>query len=161
MLSNVNNERDQLLQMVLVGQPELLETLKQPELRQFVQRIAVHCHLNSLTAAETVAYIRHRLSVVGGSPALFDDIACAAVYQFTYGVPRLINLLCDQSMMYAFAEDEQFVTFHTVLEVVSDRNSSGLSSFRPLEEGQDEGEVMHALEPILEEIRKGPKEKRA
>ncbi len=156
MLSNVNNERDQLLQIILVGQPELLETLNKPELRQFVQRISVHCHLTPLSAVETAAYIRHRLSVVGGSPDLFDDIACAAVYFFTYGVPRLINLLCDQALMYAFAEDDQYVTFHTVTEVVADRNSSGLSSFRAVEEDMTEDMLMHELEVILDDIRKAP-----
>lgn len=154
MLSNVNNERDQLLQIILVGQPELLETLNKPELRQFVQRISVHCHLTPLSAIETAAYIRHRLSVVGGSPELFDDIACAAVYFFTYGVPRLINLLCDQALMYAFAEDDQYVTFHTVTEVVADRNSSGLSSFRPVQEDITEEMLMHELAGILDDIRK-------
>ena len=68
MLSNVNNEKDQLLQVIMVGQPELLETLNRPELRQFAQRIAVHCHLDPLAPAETAAYIRHRLSVVGAAP---------------------------------------------------------------------------------------------
>jgi hypothetical protein len=93
------------------------------------------------------------LSVVGGSPDLFDDIACAAVYFFTFGVPRLINLLCDQAMMYAFAEDEYYVTFHTVNEVVADRNSSGLSSFRPIEEDMTEEMLLWELRGILDEIR--------
>lgn len=158
MLSNVNNERDQLLQIILVGQPELLDTLNKPELRQFVQRISVHCHLTPLSAKETAAYIRHRLSVVGGEPELFDDIACAAVYFFTYGVPRLINLLCDQAMMYAFAEDDTFVAFHTVTEVVADRNGSGLSSFRPVEEDMSEDSLMDELNAILGEIRKPARE---
>lgn len=156
MLSNVNNERDQLLQIILVGQPELLITLKREDLRQFVQRISVHCHLTSLTAIETSAYIRHRLSVVGGKPEIFDDIACAAVHHFTFGVPRLINLLCDHALMYAFAEDEDYVGFYTVLEVVSDRNSSGLSAFRPIPEGQSNEQVLKDLDPVLNEIRRSP-----
>lgn len=153
MLSNVNNERDQLLQIILVGQPELLETLNRPELRQFVQRIAVHCHLTPLNASETAAYIRHRLSVVGGAPELFDDLACAAVFFYTYGVPRLINLLCDQALIYAFAEDDRYVTFHTVTEVVADRNSSGLSSFRPVQEGMSRDMLLHAVQAILDDLR--------
>ena len=156
MLSNVNNERDQLLQIILVGQPELLITLKREDLRQFVQRISVHCHLTSLTGIETAAYIRHRLSVVGGKPEIFDDVACAAVHHFTFGVPRLINLLCDHALMYAFAEDETIVSFSTILEVVSDRNNSGLSAFRALPEGQADDQVLKDLEPILNEIRKSP-----
>jgi type II secretory pathway predicted ATPase ExeA len=154
MLSNVNNERDQLLQIILVGQPELLITLKREDLRQFVQRISVHCHLTSLTASETASYIRHRLSVVGGAAEIFDDVACAAVHHFTFGVPRLINLLCDHSLMYAFAEDDNFISFGTVMEVVLDRNMSGLSAFRALPEGQLEEQLLHDLEPVLNEIRR-------
>lgn len=153
MLSNVNNERDQLLQTILVGQPELLTTLKRPDLRQFVQRVSVHCHLTPLSAKETAAYIRHRLSVVGAQRELFDDMACAAVHYFSYGVPRLINLLCDHAMMYAFAEDETAVDFRTVMEVAMDRNSSGLSSFRLVEEEQPEDVLLKELEAIVAEAR--------
>ncbi|NBO17973.1 MAG: DUF2075 domain-containing protein [Proteobacteria bacterium] len=157
MLSNVNNERDQLLQTILVGQPELLTTLKRPDLRQFVQRVSVHCHLTPLSAKETASYIRHRLSVVGAQRELFDDLACAAVHFFTYGVPRLINLLCDHALMYAFAEDEPVVSYRTVMEVALDRNSSGLSSFRPLEDDQSEEELVKELQGILDEVRAADK----
>jgi general secretion pathway protein A len=150
MLSNINNERDMLLQIILVGQPELLATLKLPELRQFVQRISVHYHLTSLSIADTLGYIRHRLSVVGGTPELFDELSCAAVHYFTFGVPRLINLLCDQAMMYAFAEDERKITFQTVFEVVRDRNSSGLSAFREIKEDMTDNELFKI---ILEELK--------
>jgi type II secretory pathway predicted ATPase ExeA len=132
MLSNVNNEKDQLLQMILVGQPELLDVLKRTDLRQFVQRISVHCHLEALDAAETAAYIRHRLSVVGGNSEIFNDRACAAVYYFTGGVPRLINLLCDQALMYGFSDDQAVITPELVQEVVADRSDGGLSPFRDI-----------------------------
>jgi len=145
MLSNVNSARDLLLQIVLVGQPELLATLKRNDLRQFIQRISVHCHLTALTAEETALYIRHRLSVVGGKPELFDDEACAAIHYFAYGVPRLINLLCDHTLMYAFAEDEKQITFDTVFEVVSDHNSSELSAFRHFPAGQTREQLQLAL----------------
>jgi len=132
MLSNVNNEKDLLLQIVLVGQPEMLDILNRPELRQFVQRIAVHCHLSPLDAAETYAYIRHRLTVAEGDPDLFDKTASAAVHYLTGGVPRLINLLCDQALVYGFSEDQPHITFETVLEVVADRNEAGLSAFHKI-----------------------------
>ena len=153
MLSNVNNEKDQLLQIILVGQPELLTTLKDPKLRQFVQRVALHCHLTPLDAVETKEYIHHRLQHVGGSPALFDDRACAAVYYFTEGVPRLINLLCDQSLMYAFAEDSPTVSFQTIMEVIGDRDSGGLSPFRNVDTQMTEKEFLKGLQKILDEIR--------
>lgn len=158
MLSNVNNEKDQLLQIILAGQPSLLDTLKHPDLHQFVQRIAVHYHLSPLDPHETAAYIRHRLEVVGGSPALFNDTACAAVHFFTGGVPRLINLLCDQSLMYAFAEDSDSVRFQTVVEVVNDRSSGGLSAFRNVLTDRSEASLLKELQDILGKIQSVPKE---
>ncbi|HEU5047107.1 MAG TPA: AAA family ATPase [Rickettsiales bacterium] len=153
MLSNVNNDKDQLLQIVLSGQPSLLNTLKHPDLHQLVQRVAIHCHLTPLSARETANYIRHRLGVVGGAPELFDDTACAAVYFFTGGVPRLINLLCDHSLAYAFAEDMEQVRFQTVIEVVADRDSAGLSAFCNKVKGQTEDQLLAQFRGIMNEIR--------
>lgn len=146
MLSNVNNEKDQLLQIILVGQPELLETLRRPDLRQLVQRIEFHYHLEALSCVETAAYIWHRLSVVNGAAELFDAPACAAVYYFTGGVPRLINLLCDQALVYTYSEDEERVDYHTVMAVVEDRNSSGLSPFKSIPEKWDIRELAKEIE---------------
>jgi len=134
MLSNVNNERDQLLQIVLVGQPELLTTLRRPDLRQFVQRIAVHCHLAPLGAKDTRDYIRFRLQSAGGDPDLFEDEACRVVHYFSGGVPRLINLLCDVSLVYAFSDEAPRVSGSLVLEAVRDRNATGLSPFKAVDE---------------------------
>jgi type II secretory pathway predicted ATPase ExeA len=152
MLSNVNNERDMLLQMVLVGQPEMLETLRKPELRQFVQRITVHCHLDPLSPSETAAYIRYRLGLVGGSPELFDDEACAAVYYFTQGVPRLINLLCDQALVYGFSEDMARIPFDTIAEVAMDRSQFGLTAFRNVPKFLSPAELKEKIKGTLAEI---------
>lgn len=146
MLSNVNNEKDQLLQIILVGQPELLQTLQRPDLRQFVQRISVHCHLDPLEAGETAAYIRHRLSLVDGATDLFTREACAAVHYFSGGVPRLINLLCDQALTYGFSEDLPRIETETVLDVARDRARGGLSPFASFPEGE------HALQKELENL---------
>lgn len=153
MLSNVNNEKDQLLQIVLVGQPELLDSLKRPELRQFVQRISVHCHLDPLAPEETAGYIRHRLKCAGGTPALFDDIACAAVHFFSGGVPRLINLLCDQALVYGYSEDKPAITGELVAEVAQDRNSMGLSAFTKTDKLWRMTDLMRDIAPFLEKIR--------
>lgn len=153
MLSNVNNDQDMLLQIVLAGQPELLDTLNRSDLRQFVQRIGVHGHLTALQPSETAEYLRHRLAVAGGSAHIFDDYACAAVHLFTGGVPRLINLLCDQSLIYAFAEEQENVDFHTVAEVVSDRTRTGLSIFRQAVHNESEESLLAKLKEIFEEIR--------
>jgi len=142
LFSNINNEKDQILQIVLVGQPELLATLQSPALRQLVQRIAVHCQLDPLSPRETIDYIRFRLNVVGGAPTLFSDEACAAVAYFSQGVPRLINLLCDQALVYAYSEEEKTVRPEIVAEVVRDRMQMGLSPFKPLTPGRQLAEVI-------------------
>ncbi|MDD2325606.1 MAG: AAA family ATPase [Alphaproteobacteria bacterium] len=152
MLSNVNNEKDQLLQIIMVGQPELLETLKGDNLRQFVQRIGVHCHLDPLSPAETAAYIRHRLHHVGGREDLFDNEALAAVYHLTFGIPRLINLLCDLALVYAFSEDATKIDLKTVMEAVKDRASSGLSAFRALPEHASLYSLSLEIKPHLVEM---------
>ncbi len=141
MLSNINNEQDMLLQIILAGQPELLESLNRQELRQFAQRIGAHGHLTSLTPSETRDYIGHRLQVVGATSPIFSTEACAGVYHFTGGIPRLINLLCDQALMYAFAEDTHTVDDKTVIEVVADRNKSGLNAFRQVDMQQAAKEI--------------------
>jgi general secretion pathway protein A len=153
MLSNVNNEQDQLLQVILAGQPELLESLNRHELRQFAQRIAVHGHLAALTPGETAAYIRYRLQMVGGRPEIFGDHACAAVYFFTEGMPRLINMLCDQALIYAFGEEQAEVSTPLILEVVADRRKGGLSPFRKLDENQSEAFVFSELGKLFNAIK--------
>jgi len=155
MLSNVNNEGDMLLQMVLVGQPELLDTLRRPDLRQFVQRVTVHCHLDPLSALETIAYIRYRLDLVKGAPDLFDDRACAAVHYFTEGVPRLINLLCDQALVYGFSEDLPRITIETIAQVVLDRSRFGLTAFRNIPKDFSLNDLKIKVDALLDDIRRG------
>jgi general secretion pathway protein A len=125
MLSNVNSEADHLLQLILVGQPELRVMLQRPELRQFVQRIAIDYHLLPLSRDDALAYIRHRLMTAGGDPQLFDDGACTAVHYFARGIPRLINSLCDLALVYAFAEDKQLIDMDTIIDVVDERTQHG------------------------------------
>jgi len=137
MLSNINNEKDQLLQMVLVGQPELLTILQRPDLVQFVQRIAVHFNLAGLGLEETENYIVHRLGVKGGRADLFDHLACAAVHHFTGGIPRLINLLCDVALVYGYGNEMPRIDYDTVIDAVEDRARQGLSSFRAMPDGVD------------------------
>jgi type II secretory pathway predicted ATPase ExeA len=103
MLTNVNTDKDQILQLLLVGQPELADKLRQPALRQFVQRITSDFHLTPLGFRDTREYIQHRLTTAGGQAGIFDDMACGAVHYQTKGVPRLINTLCDAALVYGFA----------------------------------------------------------
>ena len=127
MLSNVNTDKDQVLQLILVGQAGLRETLRRPEMEQFAQRIAVDYHLASLEGEETRAYIRHRIKVAGGSdPLLFDDAACDVVFQYSHGVPRLINLLCDAALVYGFAEQRPRIEARIIEEVAQDKQKGGI-----------------------------------
>ena len=127
LLSNIDIN-GQTLQIILVGQPQLLEKLKQPDLHQFAQRISVHYHLTALTYRETCTYIKHRLAVAGAQRAIFDSLAMAAVYYFTAGVPRTINSICDMALVYAFAEGQRIINVDTVLAVAMDREKSGVQT---------------------------------
>ncbi len=126
MLSNINADKDQILQIILVGQRELRDTLRRPDLVQFAQRIAVDYHLEPLSSDETYEYIRHRCKTAGGNPDLFSDQACEAVFELTAGVPRLINTLCDTVLVYGYAEQRERVDAKLVQEVGQDKQLSGL-----------------------------------
>ena len=126
MLSNINADKNQFLQLILVGQPNLRETLSRPELHQFAQRIAVDYNLGTLTLEETWQYIRHRLKIAGGDPNLFDTKACAAIYYYTSGTPRLINSLCEQSLVIGFAEQKMRIDVDIVCDVVRERQKGGI-----------------------------------
>ncbi|MDE2348543.1 MAG: AAA family ATPase [Gammaproteobacteria bacterium] len=123
LLSNVNSEKDLVLQIMLIGQPELRAKLARPELRQFAQRISVDFHLRPLAGKETAAYIRHRLAVAGGNPELFSADAIEFIQARTGGVPRLVNQLCDFSLVYAFADGRQRIDAELVGQVLRDRTS--------------------------------------
>lgn len=126
LLSNINADKDQLLQMILVGQPELLDKLKRPELVQFAQRISVSYHLSALSYRETKGYIEHRLEVAGGDAELFSELAVKAVFHFTTGIPRMINSICDMALVYGYAETVSIIDVDTILAVVHDKQKSAL-----------------------------------
>lgn len=120
MLTNINIGKDDVLQLILVGQPELRDMVRRRELVQFAQRVAANYHIPNM-APETVAgYIAHRLKVAGGRPAIFSKQAAALVAEATGGVPRLVNQMCDLALTYAFAEGDQMVRLATVQAVIDD-----------------------------------------
>jgi general secretion pathway protein A len=141
MMSNINADKDQVLQLILVGQPGLRETLRLAELQQFAQRVAVDYTLRPLNLEETWNYIRHRLKLAGGDAGLFETKACAAVYYYTGGVPRLVNVLCDTALVYGFAEQKRRIDAATVCEVVRDKSRGGIFPIRE-ERGGYEGVVL-------------------
>lgn len=145
-LSNVNAGKHVVLQTFLVGQPELLETLRLPQLRQFAQRISIDYHLPPLSSVETIAYVRHRLTVAGGDPKLFSIGAIALVYRESGGVPRLINQLCETALVYGFAGQEPYVDAELMRQVVEGRRAGGIFPVGHVRVGQ----VAAATEPAAD-----------
>jgi len=120
LLSNLETERDKLIQIVLVGQPELDQLLERHELRQLAQRIVVKSRLQPLDRDESEAYVESRLRVAGAPRPLFDPAALAAVYRHTGGFPRLINILCDRALLSAFAHGQEQVSLAAVRGAASE-----------------------------------------
>ena len=120
MLTNVNSNKDELLQLVLVGQPELRDLIARPEMRQFAQRVTANYHLKSMDRETTSEYISHRLKIAGGTGEEFTEEARARIYDFTEGVPRLVNQLADFCMVYAMADEDRLILTSTVDQVLGD-----------------------------------------
>ncbi|MEM0937986.1 MAG: AAA family ATPase [Pseudomonadota bacterium] len=120
MYTNINSGRDELLQLVLVGQPELRERIMRPDLKQFAQRIVAAYHLSPLDADATAGYIRHRVTHSGAIEPVFTDAAMAEIVQQTRGIPRLINKLCEFCLVYGAINNEKPVSGTTVTQVVAD-----------------------------------------
>ena len=110
LLTNLETNTQKLLQIILIGQPELRELLSRNELRQLAQRITGRYHLNPLSHDETVAYVRHRLRVAGATSDIFAPSALNAVYRLSQGVPRVINVICDRALLGAYSLDRHRVT---------------------------------------------------
>ena len=127
MLSNVNADKHQVLQVILVGQAGLRETLRRPELAQFAQRVLMDFHLGPLGREDSIRYIRHRILVAGADPQLFSEEAAAAVFRYSGGVPRIINLLCDTALVYGYAEGSPTIGAELIHAVVRERQSSSVS----------------------------------
>ena len=125
LLSNVNSETDVVLQILLVGQPELRATLAKPELRQVAQRVSADFHLGPLSRDDVAGYIRHRLMVAGGREGIFSAAAIDEIFAATNGVPRLVNQLCDFCLVYGFADEKTSIDTAVVRQVIEDRNRHG------------------------------------
>lgn len=120
MFTNINSNKDELLQLVLVGQPELRSMIRRPDLTQFAQRVAASFHLPAMDAPMVRAYISHRLKVAGARYDIFSLAAADLIYEATGGVPRLVNQLCDLAMVYTFTKNQQRVLRLTVQQVLDD-----------------------------------------
>jgi len=121
MLTNLETFTEKLLQIVLVGQPELEQKLKQPQLRQLRQRLTLRAKTHALTLDETRAYVQQRLRIAGsnGQP-IFDPEALAAIHRYASGIPRVINLLCEHCLVSAFVDQQKMIGAATVEAVARD-----------------------------------------
>jgi general secretion pathway protein A len=126
MLSNINADKDQLLQIILVGQPQLRDLLRKPELQQFFQRVSVDFFIPPLESTEVDKYIKHRLLVAGREEPLFTAVAVKEIAEATKGIPRSINILCDTALVYGFSTGADKIDVGLVREVIKDRNDYGV-----------------------------------
>lgn len=120
MFTNINSGKDELLQLILVGQPELRDTIRRPDLVQFAQRVTSNFHLPAMDAPTVRGYVQHRLSVAGADRPIFTEAALDRIHAATRGVPRLVNQLCDMAMVYAFARQEDMIDIATIDQVIED-----------------------------------------
>ena len=125
LLSNFETSKDKLLQILLVGQPELSARLNSQELRQLKQRVTVRYHLRSLTLKECQAYISSRLQVAGGDPLLFTPSAIEVIYACSAGIPRVINVICDGALMTAYNLRKTYIDDSLIRQVAEDLQIAG------------------------------------
>lgn len=126
LISNINSDQHQIVQIILVGQPELRRKLQDPNLRQFAQRVSIDYHLSRLTVTQVTNYIKHRIIVAGGIRMLFDRQAVEQIAYHSQGIPRLINNIADLGLVYGFAQRSKVITSDIIREVVQDRNKHGI-----------------------------------
>lgn len=146
MLTNINIDKHQVLQLILVGQPQLRNTLQLPELIQFSQRVSVDYHLTALTESETVAYVHHRTRLAGCEREIFTQKALHLIFQACKGIPRIINVLCDTALVYGFADQEPSIGAAVIRSVIKDRSDKNLIKL----------EAMPAPQTVIE---RGPADK--
>jgi general secretion pathway protein A len=162
MLSNLHSEDRALLQIMLVGQPELINTLRKPNLMQFSQRIAVNFHLEGLDREETAEYIAFRLENAGGRKDIFTAEALDMIYQLAGGIPRSINLLCQAALVYGFADGAQSIDKPIIDQITADKIGVGLEiTTRPGQKDNPTGSadtippgVLERLSSLEAEVRK-------
>ena len=162
MLSNLETDSSKLLQIILVGQPELRETMNSPGLRQLRQRISINCHLKPLSRDETEQYILHRLEVAGNREAVsFMPGSIDIIYSSSRGVPRLINIFCDFLLISAFAEETDTIEESMATDVIGEldldqhfwqsdgfEKSTSNNQKSPIENQEQPGEITQILKTI-------------
>src|ERR1700742_4090552 len=135
MISNINADQYQILQLILVGQPQLRDLLQSQQLHQFAQRISSDFHLRPLALREVENYISFRLQSMGAPPpprTLFTLEACARIAMASGGIPRMINILCDTALVYGFARGEPSISAGLVDEVIADKQQFSIFPLKTL-----------------------------
>ena len=120
LLTNLETSSEKLVQIILSGQPELEEKLRQPELRQLRQRVSLWCRTGTMSSEQTEAYIVQRLSIAGTDDEIFTSGALAAVHNFSRGTPRIVNLLCEHALLLAYAEQMHTIPEHVIVAVAQE-----------------------------------------
>jgi general secretion pathway protein A len=168
MLTNLETFTEKLLQIVLVGQPELEQKLKQPQLRQLRQRLTLRAKTHPLSSDETKAYVQQRLRIAGSNgQQIFDPEALASIHRYAAGIPRVINLICEHCLVSAFV-DQQKLIGPAVVEAVArdfdltDNHASGAMSL-PAQNASagkfDVVEALRSLATLADRLRQQPEEK--
>lgn len=139
LLSNLEAEKHHLIQIILLGQPELKYKLQRRDLQQFAQRVTVHCHLGGLSSNEVKNYIHHRLKVAGAKkPNIFDSKAIETIADHSRGIPRMINILCDTALVYGYADSLKNIGENIINDVIKERAAGGIFSATNGEDSADD-----------------------
>lgn len=156
MLSNINAGKDQLLQLILAGQPQLKDLLNRPDMLQLAQRIGSDFHLTPLSREEVDAYVDTRLMIAGAKRRIFTDDAIDLIAEQSRGVPRVINIIADTALVYAFSAQESTVDAETVRSVIRDKYEFGVfgiaTDAEPLKEKPDGGPEAFVRKQVVERL---------
>ena len=154
MLTNLETFTEKLLQIILVGQPELEQRLKQPQLRQLRQRLTLRARTHSLTLEETQAYVGQRLRIAGANGQnIFDPEALLAIHRYANGIPRVVNLLCEHCLVSAFVDQQKLVTPSVVEGVardfdLEDNTTSQMAVVPPPSAATERFDLLEALKTL-------------
>jgi general secretion pathway protein A len=161
MLTNLETATEKLLQIVLVGQPELEQKLKLPQLRQLRQRLTLRAKTQPFSSDETRAYVQQRLRIAGAEREIFDDGALASVHRCSQGIPRVINVICEHCLVSAFADQHGVIGAEVVEAVARDLELSDSSNSAPVAKemegnaGLDLGRALRSLADLAERLKPG------
>ncbi|MCP3871805.1 MAG: AAA family ATPase [Desulfobacteraceae bacterium] len=152
MMSNLQTDEEMLLQIMIVGQPELKNKIIDPKLEQFAQRIAVSYHLSAMNLEETEEYVEHRIEKAGGPQNLFSSDAINKIFEASTGIPRTINLLSDAALVYGYADEKKEIDVDTINSVVEDKGGMGVFTKSIMSQHREDSSLPEAQAVPLEEL---------